>query len=96
MPKITVKAKIDGGTHIKYGPIIKGQEYSIEEEDFGAELFERPQGFESPHERADREAQELRVKGQEASKGLDPCPLTPDPDLPTPSPQSPITNKGGK
>lgn len=61
MPKITVKAKIDGGVHLKHGPIIKGQEYTIEEEDFGAELFERPPGFESPHERADRERREALV-----------------------------------
>lgn len=60
MAKITVKAKIDAGVHLKYGPIIKGQEYEIEENDFGNQLFERPQGFESPLEKAEKaRAQEL-------------------------------------
>jgi hypothetical protein len=59
MAKIKVKAVIDGGVHLKYGEIKKGATYEIEEEDFGAELFERPHpGFESPHERADRERKE--------------------------------------
>lgn len=59
MAKITVKARIDGGVHLKHGPIIKGQTYTIDEEDFGAELFERPEGFESPHEKTDRERAEV-------------------------------------
>jgi len=42
MAKITVKAKIDAGIHLKYGPIVKGQEYEIEEADFGDQLFELP------------------------------------------------------
>jgi hypothetical protein len=51
MPKIKVKAKIDAGVHLKYGPIIKGQEYEIEDRDFGPELFERPEpGWLSPLE----------------------------------------------
>lgn len=58
MAKITVKAKINGGVHLKYGEILEGQEYTIDEEDFGAELFERPNGFESPHEKTDRERAE--------------------------------------
>lgn len=58
MAKITVKAKIDGGIHLKYGEIKAGQSYEIEEVDFGDQLFERPPGFESPLERAEREKQE--------------------------------------
>jgi len=61
MARIVVKAKIDGGIHVKYGEIAKGREYEIDEEDFGAELFERPSPeWLSPHEKADKtRAQEL-------------------------------------
>ena len=50
MARIMVNARINGGTHVKYGPIIKGQQYEIDDIDFGPELFERPEGFVSPHE----------------------------------------------
>jgi hypothetical protein len=39
---ITVIGKDDLGHSWKFGQIIKGQEYSIEEEDFTDQLFERP------------------------------------------------------
>jgi len=63
MATITVTAKIDGGTHPKYGAIVKDREYTIAEEDFGAELFERPShDWLSPHEQADKaRAEELGV-----------------------------------
>lgn len=91
MAKITVKAKIDGGIHLKHGPIIKGQNYTIDEEDFGAELFERPDGFESPHEKADRErpgtVEAVNGKSDETEKSA----------LTLPSiPASPDSKKGGK
>ena len=62
---ITVTARIDGGVHLKYGEIVKGRQYTIEEEDFGAELFDRPPGFESPHEKADRERLEALASSTE-------------------------------
>jgi len=43
------------GTHPKYGPLKAGQKLTIDEEDFGAELFERPAGFLSPKEQKDAE-----------------------------------------
>lgn len=58
MAKIDVTAKIDGGVHLKYGEIKAGRTYTIDEEDFGEQLFHRPPGFESPHEKADRERRE--------------------------------------
>ena len=61
MAKITVTAKIDGGVHLKYGEIVKGKQYAIEEEDFGEQLFERPPGFESPHDKAAREQREAKT-----------------------------------
>jgi hypothetical protein len=79
--KITVKAKIDGGIHLKYGEIIKGKEYEIEEEDFGDQLFERPPGFESPHEKADRERAEAAAAKEIAAAVDNP-------------PQSPLTLRG--
>lgn len=72
MAKITVKAKIDGGIHLKYGEIKAGQSYEIEEADFGDQLFERPPGFESPHERAEREK-------REAAQAPDAQPPVPEP-----------------
>lgn len=41
MPKITVKAKIGDTIHPKYGLLVKGSEYLIEEEEFGEEIFEK-------------------------------------------------------
>ena len=70
MAKITVKARIDGGIHLKHGEIIAGKTYHIDEEDFGAELFERPEGFESPHEKADRERAEATMAKQEENPVL--------------------------
>ncbi len=63
MATITVAAKIDGGVHPKYGEIVKDNKYTIAEEDFGAELFERPlPDWLSPHEQADKtRAEELGV-----------------------------------
>lgn len=67
MAQIKVTAKIDGGTHIKYGEIKKDQQYSIDEEDFGEQLFHRPPGFESPLEKADRERLEALEREADAS-----------------------------
>lgn len=42
MPKITVTARITAGTHSVHGPIVKGKTYTIEEDQFAPQLFERP------------------------------------------------------
>ncbi len=42
MATITVIGKGDLGYSPKFGPIVKDQQYTIEEEDFAPELFERP------------------------------------------------------
>ena len=39
---ITVTAKITAGTHKVHGPIVKGQKYTMREDQFAPELFERP------------------------------------------------------
>lgn len=41
MPKIKVTAKIGDTIHPKYGQLVKGDEYTIEEEEFGEEIFEK-------------------------------------------------------
>lgn len=41
--KINVVAKITAGVHPKYGAIIEGQTYTIDEQDFGDQLFDRPE-----------------------------------------------------
>jgi len=41
------------GTHPKYGPLKAGQKLTIDEADFGDQLFERPSGFVSPKEKKD-------------------------------------------
>ena len=57
MAKITVTVRRDigdPGTHPRYGALKPGAKIAIEEEDFGAELFERPsKGWLSPHEKKD-------------------------------------------
>ena len=59
--KITVKARIDAGHHPKYGEIVKGREYTIDANDFGAQLFARPEkGWKAPWE---RKAAEPESKG---------------------------------
>lgn len=68
MLKIQVKAKIDGGVHLKYGEIKAGQTYEIDDVDFGDELFVRPKGFESPHEKADRERREQEERDRKAAE----------------------------
>lgn len=63
MGKITVVVRDGIDTdHQKYGSLKEGMKITIEEEDFGAELFDRPSAdFLSPHELADRErAMELK------------------------------------
>lgn len=50
--KIEVKARIDAGHHRKYGEIIKGRKYIIDANDFGEQLFERPnKNWKAPWER---------------------------------------------
>jgi len=52
MTTITVTARIDAGHHPKYGEIKKGQPYTIDENDFGDQLFDRPEkGWKAPWER---------------------------------------------
>lgn len=54
--EVTVRKDVgDLGTHRKYGALVPGSTISIDEEDFGAGLFERPKGFISPHEQADKD-----------------------------------------
>ncbi len=66
MAKISVKVRSDigdPGVHRKYGALKPGETISIDEEDFGAGLFERPAGFVSPHEQADKDrAAELKQR----------------------------------
>ena len=58
MAKIAVNVRSDKGDlgiHPKHGQLIPGSKLTIEEEDFAAELFERPKpDFLSPHEEADK------------------------------------------
>jgi hypothetical protein len=57
MARIKVKVRSDVGDlgiHPKYGQLVKGAEIEIEEEEFGAGLFERPKNFLSPHEQKDK------------------------------------------
>lgn len=58
--KVKVRADIgDPGIHPKYGPLRPGTEITIEEEEFGAGLFERPHAeFISPHEQTDKDRAE--------------------------------------
>lgn len=57
MAKIVVVVRSDMGdlgVHPKHGALIPGGKITIEEEDFGAQLFERPgPDYLSPHEKAD-------------------------------------------
>jgi hypothetical protein len=59
MATITVTVRADQGelgTHPKYGPLIPGNKIIIDENDFGAELFERPApDYLSPLELKDKE-----------------------------------------
>ncbi len=41
MATIQVKAKIGNTIHPKYGALVEGQEMTIDEADFGDEIFER-------------------------------------------------------
>lgn len=45
MATITVTAKDNLGHSPKFGDIVKGQQYQIEETDFAIELFDPPEGF---------------------------------------------------
>ena len=42
MAKITVIATADAGIHPIHGPIIAGQSYEIEADQFAEELFDKP------------------------------------------------------
>lgn len=90
MAQITVKAKIDGGVHRKYGAIIAGQTYPIDEEDFGAELFERPSPeWLSPHEQKDKERAE--AEGIPVG-GFDPPAKVEEPPALQPAPKKTVKN----
>ncbi len=41
MELIEVKAKIGGTNHPKYGALVEGKTYMIEEKDFGGQIFAR-------------------------------------------------------
>lgn len=80
MALITVTAKITAGYHPGLGKhIVKGETYEIEEEQFGDELFERPDpDWLSPLERAAKETAEkataesepaVEGQGESARKG---------------------------
>ena len=67
MAKIEVKVRGDigdPGVHHKYGALKPGTKVMIDEEDFGAALFERPApDWLSPHERVDKDrAAELKQR----------------------------------
>lgn len=52
--QITVKAKGDfGWSPVINAEIVKGQEFTIEEDQFSDDLYERPTGFIPPWERPD-------------------------------------------
>ncbi len=57
MAQITVKAKGDLGFHLFHGQIIQGGSYTMEEEQWSEQLFERP----SPEWRAPGEAEPITV-----------------------------------
>jgi hypothetical protein len=44
MATIKVTAKIGNTFHPKYGALVEGQEYTIDEADFGDEIFEKVDG----------------------------------------------------
>lgn len=80
MAKIEVTVRSDAGdlgVHHKFGKLIPGATITIEEEEFGAGLFNRPApDYLSPHERADkaRAAEEKQPVGgfgppEEPAKG---------------------------
>ena len=58
MAKIVVTVRSDKGglgIHPKHGQLFPKAKITIEEEEFAPELFERPKGFLSPHEKADQD-----------------------------------------
>ena len=80
MAKISVKIRNDigdPGEHRKYGRLEPGKTISIDEEDFGSELFERPEGFISPHEKADQER--AAAEGRTIGKHDPPAPVADQP-----------------
>lgn len=54
MATIKVIAKIGDTYHPKYGELVKGHEYEIDEADFGDEIFEKGTGL-SPKQKKDKE-----------------------------------------
>jgi hypothetical protein len=68
MSQITVKVRSDigdPGRHPKYGALTPGDSVTIDEEDFGAGLFDRPTpDYLSPHELADK------AKGEELKQSV--------------------------
>lgn len=93
MAQITVKVRADRGdlgSHFKYGALEPGREVTIEVEEFSADLFERPDGFISPHEQADKaRAEELK---QSVGCHVYEEPAAPAPEKPRKSP-APAENK---
>ena len=65
--QITVVAKGDLGTHPVHGPIQAGQSFTIEEEQFADQLFERPSPeWQAPWERQPAVADDAAVQSDEA------------------------------
>lgn len=100
MAQITVTVRSDKGdlgTHIKHGELAPGRKLIIEEEEFSAELFDRPAGFVSPHEQADKaRAEELQQSvGTCEHKAASEAPSAPPVPSGTESPDS-SPKKGGK
>jgi hypothetical protein len=84
MSQITVKVRTDigdPGRHPKYGTLIPGDPVTIDEEDFGAGLFERPTpDYLSPHELDDK------ARGEELKQSVGTYEYVEPPAKPTKTP----------
>lgn len=56
MGMIKVTAKGNLGIHPVHGEIVENREYDIDENDFGDQLFHRPEGWVPPWERTAEQA----------------------------------------
>lgn len=97
MAQITVKVRTDigdPGVHHKFGTLTPGDKITMDEEDFGGGLFERPSPeWLSPHELADQ-ARAIELKQRVGTFGP---PIEEDPAI-DPANEAPATGKkqGGK
>ncbi len=80
MAKIDVKVRSDVGDlgiHPKYGALVPGTTITIEEEEFGDGLFERPKkGWISPLEQQDKDERARRDKEAAAAETAPSAPAT--------------------